>query len=103
MKSFLTKFAIPPITEITGESTQADDAIVNILNAVIGALAIVCVIVVVIGGIQYMTSNGDASKVKKGKDTILYALIGLAICALAAAIVNFVITSIINTAGSTAA
>lgn len=103
MKSFLTKFAIPPITEITSESTQANDAIVNILNAVISALAIVCVIVVVIGGIQYMTSNGDASKVKKGKDTILYALIGLAICALAAAIVNFVITSIINTAGTPAA
>ena len=42
------------------------------------------------------TVEGDPSKTKKAKDTILYAVIGLIICALAFAIVNFVISNIIN-------
>ncbi len=62
-----------------------------IINAVIGVLGIVCVVVMIIGGINYMTSAGDAGKVKKGKDTILYGLIGLVVCVLAFALVNWVI------------
>lgn len=101
MKSLLTKFAITTVDTITSETADASGAIMDILNGIIGALAIVCVVIVVIGGVQYMTSNGDAAKVKKGKDTILYALIGLAICVLAAAIVNFVVDNIINNAATT--
>lgn len=65
--------------------------IVAILDAIIGALGIVAVVVVVIGGVLYMTSSGDSAKVKKAKDTILYGIIGLVICALSYAIVNFVV------------
>ena len=38
-----------------------------------------------------MTSSGDTGKVEKGKKTVIYALIGLVVCALAYAIVNWVI------------
>ena len=65
--------------------------IVAIINAVIGVLGLICVVVIILGGIQYMTSSGDSGKVKKAKDTILYGIIGLVICVLAFAIVNFVI------------
>ena len=68
----------------------------QILNIVIGVLGLVCVIVIIIGGVNYMTSSGDAGKVKKGKDTILYGLIGLVICALAFAIVNWVIMGVLS-------
>jgi hypothetical protein len=67
------------------------DNITGIVNAIIGVLGIVAVVVIILGGISYMTSNGDASKVKKAKDTILYGVIGLVIVILSAAIVNFVI------------
>lgn len=70
--------------------------ITGILNGIIAALGIVAVIVIIIGGIGYMTSAGDAGKVKKAKDTILYGLIGLIVVALAFAIVNFVIVNIIK-------
>lgn len=66
----------------------------GILSAIIGAGALVAVVYIVIGGINYMTSSGDAGKVEKAKKTILYALIGLAICALAFAIVNWTIGTI---------
>ena len=41
-----------------------------------------------------MTSTGDPAKVKRAKDTILYACIGLIVCALAYAIVNWTISAI---------
>lgn len=68
----------------------------SIINYIIGALAIVAVVVMIIGGITYMTSSGDAGKVKKAKDTILYGVIGLVVCALAYAIVNWVIGGLLG-------
>lgn len=70
--------------------------IINILNAIIAVAGLVAVIFIIIGGFNYMTSAGDPGKTKKAKDTILYAVIGLIICVLAFAIVNFVIGGIIN-------
>ena len=69
--------------------------VTGIINAVIGVLGLVCVVVMIIGGVNYMISSGDAGKVKKAKDTILYGLIGLVVCVLAFALVNWVIGSIL--------
>ena len=66
-------------------------AIKNILLAVIGVAGFVAVIFIIVGGVNYMTSAGDTNKITKAKQTILYALIGLIICALAFAIVNWTI------------
>jgi hypothetical protein len=62
--------------------------IVNTLLFIIGAIS---VIMIVIGGIKYTTSNGDSSAVTSAKNTILYAVIGLVIALMAYAIVNFVL------------
>ncbi len=72
------------------------DAITSILNAIILVSGLIAVIFIIVGGINYMTSSGDAAKVKKAKDTILYSVIGLIICVLAFAIVNFVIVSLLK-------
>lgn len=66
------------------------DTIVGILKAIIGITGLIAVIFVVIGAIGYLTSAGDPGKIKKAKDTILYALIGLIIAGLAFAITNAV-------------
>lgn len=70
----------------------------TIIKSVIGILGLVCVIVIIIGGVNYMTSSGDAGKVKKAKDTILYGVVGLVICVLAFAIVQFVLDTILGDA-----
>lgn len=67
----------------------------NILNAIIGVAGLISVVYIVVGGIQYITSSGDSNKTEKAKKTILYALIGLIVCALSFAIVNFTISRII--------
>lgn len=77
-------------------STNLSDVIITIINSIVGALGLVAVIVIVIGGVNYMTSAGDAGKLEKAKKTILYAAIGLVICALSFAIVNFVIVNILR-------
>lgn len=68
--------------------------ILNIIQVTIGVLALVAVIVIIFAGVQYTTSAGDAGKVKKAKDSILYGIIGLVIAILAFAIVNFVLSSL---------
>jgi hypothetical protein len=79
-----------PRTVGDGGNTLTTD-VAGIINGVIGALGIVAVIVIIMGGVSYMTSAGDSSKVKKAKDTILYGVIGLIIVMLSFAIVNWVI------------
>ena len=102
MKDLLTKFAEAPskLPDQVNPDGAGDltSTVVAIINGVIGVLGLVAVVVVIIGGVNYMTSAGDAGKVKKAKDTILYGLIGLVVCILAFAIVNFVIVNMFNAA-----
>ncbi|MGD8373769.1 MAG: pilin [Candidatus Woesebacteria bacterium] len=61
--------------------------ITNILLFLIGAVS---VIMLIIGGIRYVTSNGDQAAVTGAKNTILYAIIGVVVAFLAFAAVRFV-------------
>lgn len=62
--------------------------IVKILSLIIGFAAVVMIIV---GGMQYMLSNGDSNKIAGAKNTIIYALVGLLVAGLAQTLVIFVI------------
>lgn len=64
--------------------------VVNVLLFIIGAVS---VIMIIIGGLRYVTSNGDSSSMTSAKNTILYAVVGLIIAMAAYAIVNFVISA----------
>lgn len=97
MTNILTTLAADAQVDTVGnDTTDLTASITGIVNAVIAALGIIAVVIIIIGGIGYMTSSGDAGKVKKAKDTILYGVIGLVICVLAFAIVNFVIANILG-------
>ena len=65
-----------------------------IIDVVLGVLGLLAVAIIIYGGFMYTTSAGDANKIKKAKDTIMYGVIGLVIALLAFAIVNFVVSSI---------
>ena len=77
-------------TENTVSLKDRIKTITNILLFVLGAIA---VIMIIIGGIRYATSNGDSSQTKAAKDTILYAVIGLVVAIVAYAIVQFILTA----------
>lgn len=65
--------------------------VVNILLFLVGAVA---VIMLVIGGLRYVTSNGDQNAVTGAKNTIMYAIIGIIVAFLAYAAVGFVISQL---------
>lgn len=73
-----------------GSPTLGDQIkiVISILMFILGAIAVVMII---IGGIRYTTSNGDSASIKSAKDTILYSVIGLIVAILSYAIVNFVL------------
>jgi hypothetical protein len=69
----------------------------SVLLFIVGAIA---VIMIVIGGLRYVISGGDASQVQSAKNTILYALVGIIVAILAYAAVNFVVNSFVPGGGS---
>jgi Type IV secretion system pilin len=62
--------------------------IVNIFSIIVGAVA---VIMIIYGGFRYITSGGDSNRVGSAKNTLIYAIVGLIIVALAQIIVHFVL------------
>jgi type IV secretory pathway VirB2 component (pilin) len=102
--TFAAKVRCPDGTEAkdltncgTKNSLNSNDLMTTlntIINVVIGLIGFVAVIVIILGGVQYTTSAGDSSKVKKAKDTIMYGIIGLVIALMAYSIVNFILSNV---------
>ena len=80
-------------TECTGTGVSTFDKYVkfalNLLSIIVGIAA---VIMIIFGGFKYITSGGKQESVTSAKNTILYAIVGLVIVALAQVIVHFVLT-----------
>ena len=66
--------------------------VVNILSWIVGIAA---VIMIILGGFWVITAAGDPTKIGRARSTILYAIIGLVIVALAQVLVKFVIKKVI--------
>lgn len=79
-------------TGSNGESTISKLAkqLVNLFSLIVG---IVSVIMIIYGGFRYITSGGESGKVGNAKNTIIYAIIGLVVVALAQIIVHFVLNT----------
>ena len=54
----------------------------------------VAVIVIAVGGVTYIGSHGDAEQIKKAKNAIIYALVGLVVILVGQAIINLVISKV---------
>ncbi|HSX08471.1 MAG TPA: pilin [Candidatus Saccharimonadales bacterium] len=70
---------------------------INIFSLVVG---IISVIMIIYGGFKYITSGGDSGNITGAKNTIIYAVIGLVIVALAQFIVQFVLNKVTTAGGS---
>ncbi len=82
----------------TGKTlTGADSYLTDIINLLLFLAGAIAVIVIIIGGIRYITSTGDAMRIKQAKDTILYGIVGLIIAIFAYAIVNSLVWQLTGT------
>lgn len=65
----------------------------DVVNTLIFFIGAISVIVIIIGGLRYVVSGGNAASVQGAKNTILYAVVGLVVAISAFAIVNYVLTA----------
>lgn len=66
--------------------------VTTFLNSIYMIVGFIAVLMIIIGGISYITSSGDAAKATKAKNTIIYSAIGVAVIMLAFVITGFVFT-----------
>ena len=69
---------------------QVNGIIKTIVEVLLTAVGAISIIMIVIGGIMFALSSGDAQKAAKARNTVLYAVVGLIVSIFASAIVNFV-------------
>lgn len=74
-------------TKITGK----DGVLANVSRIVATIAGIAAIIIMIAGGLMFVTSNGDASKAGTARNTILYAGIGLVVIAMAQTIITLVV------------
>ena len=64
----------------------------QVIKGLLGVTGSIALFMFVWGGITWMISQGHAEKLKKGKDTILWAVFGLIIIFMSYIVINFVFT-----------
>ncbi len=82
-------------TDSSGSSIS--NVIKGALNLLTFAAGVATVIMVIIAGFKYLTSQGEASAVANAKNTLLYALIGVVIVVLSQTIVFFIVNNTTST------
>jgi hypothetical protein len=75
----------------TAAQSKINDLLTQVINIFSIIVGIIAIIMIIYGGLKYITSGGDSGNVSGAKNTIIYALVGLVIVALAQFIVHFVL------------
>ena len=73
-----------------------DAAVMNATNWLLGFVAMIAVLMIIWGGINYIGSAGNEDTAKTAKKTITYGLIGVVIAGFAYAIVNVIVSTILT-------
>lgn len=81
----------------SGLGTQGlTETVAGIIQVIIGFLGVVAIIIILLGGLKWMTSAGNEEKVGEAKKLLTAGVIGLIIILAAYAITTFVIEALIS-------
>jgi hypothetical protein len=81
-------------TDTSAGTTGINNIITTVINVFSIVVGVVSVIMIIVGGFRYITSGGESSNVTGAKNTIVYAIIGLVVVALAQFIVKYVLAKV---------
>jgi hypothetical protein len=81
-------------TNTNATTTDLNVVIKNVVNVLLFVVGAASVIMIIVGGLRYVTSGGDSGSVNGAKNTILYAVVGIVVAFMAYGIVNFVVTKL---------
>ncbi|MCA9332569.1 hypothetical protein KDA00_01705 [Candidatus Saccharibacteria bacterium] len=80
--------------DATTTQTSVSSLVANVISILSWVVGVAAVIMIMIGGFKYITSQGDANSINSAKNTILYAIVGLAVALFAQLIVMFVVNKV---------
>lgn len=80
--------SVNPTDPITGN----DGIIMKVVKVISYVIGFVAVLMIIIAGLKFVTANGNSENISSARNTILYAMIGVAIAVIAPLIVRFVIS-----------
>lgn len=83
-------------SNLSGGTSRINNIITDAINIFSIIVGIIAVIMIIVGGFKYITSGGDSGNITSAKNTIIYAVIGLVIVALAQFLVQFVLDKASN-------
>ncbi|HCC13407.1 MAG: hypothetical protein UV82_C0012G0029 [Candidatus Magasanikbacteria bacterium GW2011_GWD2_43_18] len=86
-------------TDIGLGDRALDDAVIGLINVLLGFLGLIAVIIILIGGFRWMTAGGNEDKVGEARKTIFAGIIGLAIILFAWGITTFVVQQLGSASG----
>lgn len=81
----------------TTTATSAAQAFGTLVKNLLTLISIIAVAYVLWAGFQIMTAAGEEEKVKKGRQTIIYVIVGIVVMWLAYWIVSFVLNALAGT------
>ena len=74
--------------------------ILNVLSILFGIVGYLAIGFLIFGGYLYVMARGDSSRIAKGKNTVIRAIIGLIICILASLISSLIVNIITEAVNS---
>jgi len=81
-------------TDTPDDSVSINSVISTLITILSFIVGLVAVIMIIVAGFKYTTAGGDSNKITSAKNTLIYALIGVAIAALAQVLVRFVLNKL---------
>ena len=75
-------------------TTDVNLVVANVIRALLGVTGSIALLMFIWGGLLWLTSGGQPEKVKKGKETLKWALLGLVVIFFAYTAINFVLDAL---------
>ena len=74
--------------------TKVKSVMKSVVDVLLITVGVISIVMIVVGGIMFALSSGDASKVTKARNMVIYAVVGLVVALFASAIINFVFNKV---------
>jgi len=81
---------MPTLTNPLG-NREPHELVGDIIQYILGFVGILVLVMFIYGGITWMTSAGAPEKIKKGRDTLIWAVLGLGLIFFSYAILKFIL------------
>ncbi|MFH1838296.1 MAG: pilin [Candidatus Kuenenbacteria bacterium] len=89
------------LTDPLGLNTNApvEDLAIRIIKVILGLVGVITMGMFIYGGLMWMTSGGREEKVKKGRQILIWTILGLVIILTSYVILTFFINSLDKSTG----